>query len=254
MPSTVFITLLTVLLTVLGLAIIIIFGLFFYIKRQKILVAICCIDERVAELHNCVGHLEKTDIVATKDIIGIFRKKDLLCKKFMNLNTNNTNNQYLEVDDYEISQGTRHNITGIADKRNKALEYARNNNYDKLIFIDSDIEVEWYTLLCLLFGTAIADISCVAYPFRWASMIPILGFDNPPSIQPVTYGILPFQTCAFAGMGCTCIDLRSEKIPEKFVNGVFMGFQGEDLGFFLEARKKGAWVLASKWHIVNHKY
>ena len=243
-------------LGIISIIIIIIFGLFFYVTRQKILVAICCIDERVAELRNCVGHLEKTDIVATKDIIGIFRKKDLLCKKFMNLNTNtNTNtNKYLEVDDYEISQGTRHNITGIANKRNKALEYARNNNYDKLIFIDSDIQVEWYTLLCLLIGTAIADISCVAYPIRWASMLPVLGFDNPPSIQPITYGILPFQTCAVAGMGCTCINLHSEKIPEKFVHGVMLGVQGEDIGFFLEARKKGAWVLASKWHIVNHKY
>ena len=243
----------TTLLNVLAISIIIIFGIFFYITRQKILVAVCCIDERVVELRNCVGHLEKTDIVATKDVIGIFRKKDLLCKKYIN-NNNNNNNKYLEVDDYDIFQGVRHNLTGIANKRNVALEYARNNYYDKLIFIDSDIEVEWYTLLYLLIGTAIADISCVAYPIRWASMIPVLGFDNPPSIQPVTYGMVPFQTCAVAGMGCTCIDLRSDKIPERFVNGAMLGVEGEDIGFFLEARKKCAWVIASKWHIVNHKY
>jgi len=216
-----------------------------YIYSQKILVAICCIDEREKELSNCVKHLKKSNILK-KDILGLFRKKDILCKKIVD--------NYLEVNDYELSNNTRHNLSGLANKRNKALEYARNNNYDKLIFIDSDIEVKWHTILYLLLGTMIADISCVAYPIRWASMKPVLGFDNPPSIQPISYGILPFQKCSVAGMGCTCIDIKSSKIPDKFIQGEMLGISGEDIGFFLEARKKQAVVVASKWHIVNHKF
>jgi hypothetical protein len=231
-----------------GFVVALFISLFFYVTTQKILVAVCCIDERVEELRNCMEHLEKTDIFK-KNIIGVFRKKDVLCKQIMQ-----SPDKYIEVSDYGISTGARHNIHGIADKRTKALEYARNNDYDKLIFIDSDIQVEWYTILCLLFGTMVADVSCVAYPMRWASMLPVAGFDTLPHIQIIRRGIVPFQTCAVAGMGCNCIDLRSNKIPEKFTYGEIMGITGEDVGFFLEANRLGASVVVSKWHIVSHKY
>jgi hypothetical protein len=230
---------------------IIFIALFIYIKNQKILVAICCIDERVIELQNCIKHLNTNDVL-TKDIIGLFRKKDIKCKETLK-------NNYLEVDDYELSTTTRHNLTGIINKRNSALDYARNNKYDKLIFIDSDIEVNHFTLLYLLLGTIFADISCVAYPIRWANMLPIIGFDNPLSIQIVNYGLIPFQKCYIAGMGCTCIDIKSKKIPEKFIYGKIVGKDsytvfGEDIGFFIEAKKNNALVVVSKWNIVNHKY
>lgn len=226
-------------------------ALFIYIKKQKILVAICCIDERVVELQNCINCLTTKDILK-KDIIGLFRKKDIKCKETMKHN-------YLEVDDYELSTTTRHNLTGIINKRNAALDYARNNRYDKLIFIDSDIEVNCLTILHLLFGNIFADISCVAYPVRWANMLPIIGFDNPISSQIISYGLFPFQKCYIAGMGCTCIDIKSKKIPDKFIYGKitkddnFIVF-GEDIGFFIEAKKNDAFVVVSKWHIVNHKY
>jgi|Laugrespbdmm15sn_2_1035079.scaffolds.fasta_scaffold03737_4 hypothetical protein len=225
--------------------------LFIYIKQQKILVAICCIDERVLELQNCI-HCLKTKDMFNKDIIGLFRKKDIKCKETLS-------HSYLEVDDYELSTTTRHNLTGLINKRNLALEYARNNNYDKLIFIDSDIEVNNFTLPCLLFGTIFADISCVAYPVRWANMLPVVGFYNPPSIQIINYGLLPFQKCDIAGTGCTCIDINSKKIPDKFIYGEITGpggyaVFGEDIGFFIEAKKNDALVLVSTWNIVNHKY
>jgi len=233
-------------LIIIGLIIILfIIILFSYFYSQKILIAICCIDERKKELDNCIKHLQKANILQN-NIIGLFRKKDVLCKKIIT--------DYLEVDDYELSDNERHNILGIANKRNKALEYARNNNYDKLIFIDSDIEVKWITILYLLFGTMFADISCVAYPIRWANMKPVLGFDNPPSIQSINYGFLPFQKCSVAGMGCTCIDIKSNKIPNKFIHGEILGIKGEDIGFFLEARKKQAFIIVAKWHIVKHKF
>ena len=60
-------------------------------------------------------------------------------------------------------------------------------------------------------------------------------------------------------MGCTCIDIKSKKIPEKFIYGKIVGkdsytVSGEDIGFFIEAKKKNALVVVSKWSIVNHKY
>lgn len=107
----------------------------------------------------------------------------------------------MEVDNYELSTKTCHNLTVLINKRNLALEYPIKNNYDKLIFIDSDIEINHFTILRLLFGTMFADISCVSYPVRWANILAIIGFYNPPSIQIINYGFLSFQKCDIAGMG-----------------------------------------------------
>jgi len=206
---------------------------------MKTLIAICCIDKRVLELQNCLKHLKN------KDVIGVCREKDVYCQKAVNC---------LLVDNYEIANGTRHNIHGIATQRNKALSYARRSKYDRLIFIDSDIQVKWYTIAYLLLGTMFADISCIAYPIRWAAMQPVVGFDNPPSIKVVGFGWMPFEECSVAGMGCTCINVNSKKIPDRFVYGEALGIHGEDIGFFLAAKQNGASVLVAKWSIAEHRY
>ena len=213
----------------------------------KILIAICCIDERVYELHNCIKSLQGP---IKKDIIGIFRNKDTECQKLID---------FISVDDYELSTTTRHNLSGITNKRNAALNYARKNNYDRLIFIDSDIKINWLTIPCLLLGSIFAEISCVVYPTRWANMLPVIGFENPLRMETINYGIIPFKTCYMIPMGCTCINIKSPKIPETFTIAEIPGPDGlnvfgEDVGFCLTAKNNNARIVVSKWNIARHMF
>jgi len=217
--------------------------IYLLIINKKVLIGICCIDERVNELYQTVDALQKENIIYNKDIIRVFRKSDVKCKKVI---------PYLEVPDYDIPKNKRHNIENLVIKRNAILSYAKQNNYDNLIFIDSDIIIEWYTLFYLMIGHIFADIVIAPYNVRWASMTPVLGYDNPPRIELAKTGLLPFYRCHVGGMGCTSILLKSPKIPSSFSQGSILGIEGEDIGFFMEARKNGAVVASTSWHIVNH--
>jgi hypothetical protein len=208
---------------------------------QRVLIVVCCIDERVDELEECLCTISD---VTSRDVLGVFRKSDVKCKA--------VTSRYIEVPDYDTSTTTRHNLTGIASKRTAALDYARANGYDQLIFIDSDIRIDRCTIPYLLIGTLFADISCVPYAIRWADMTPVLGYDNPPRIDRAKTGIMPFYRCTAAGMGCTCISLKSSRIPERFVNGTILGIAGEDIGFFLDAKDRNARVVATSWHVARH--
>ncbi len=216
--------------------------LFKKIKSFKILVSICCIDERSDELEECIK-LIKNDILK-KDIIGIIRKKDLKCKKIFD--------NFIEVDNYETHLYSRHNMKGLVNKRNTALDYAKKNGYDKLIFIDSDIRLSTYTLSYLIFNSLFADISCIPYGIRWSGMEPVLGYDNPPRIELRKTGIKPFYSCTVAGMGCTCITLKPNNNIPYFEYGSILDIEGEDIGFFLKAKENKIKVVASSWHTVSH--
>jgi len=211
------------------------------IISKRVLIVVCCIDERVDELEECLCAIRD---VTSRDVLGVFRKSDVKCKAIVQ--------DYIEVPDYDTSTTTRHNLDGIASKRTAALDYARSNGYDRLIFIDSDIRIDWCTIPYLLIGTLFADIACVPYAIRWADMSPVLGYDNPPRIERAKTGIMPFYRCTAAGMGCTCISLKSSRIPERFVNGTILGISGEDIGFFLDAKDRNARVVATSWHTAMH--
>ena len=106
------------------------------IISKRVLIVVCCIDERVDELEECLCAIRD---VTSRDVLGVFRKGDVKCKAIVQ--------DYIEVPDYDTSTTTRHNLDGIASKRTAALDYARTNGYDRLIFIDSDIRIDWYTYL-----------------------------------------------------------------------------------------------------------
>lgn len=222
-----------------------------YIVRQRIIVCICCIDERVLELIQCLDSIGKEKLI-NFDLLGVFRKKDVLCSNIMGSYGGKT----IHVQDYASPPTTintnRHNYQGLVIKRNAALQYARKNGYTKLIFIDSDISISSMTFLYLLLGTIFVDISCIPYCIRWAGMKPVLGYINPNRISFEKGYILPFHRCYCAGMGCTCINLNSKRIPNEFIYEKILGIQGEDIGFFKHALSLNARVWAANWSIVSH--
>jgi hypothetical protein len=224
-----------------------------FLYQPKTLIAICCLDERILELQQCIQSIYRAlqFYIGKPDIIGIFREKDILCQSFLN--------NYLTVPNYETpidfkSNDTydRHNMNGILAKRNRALHYALTNGYKRLIFIDSDISIKYTSLYYLLFGTLFADISCIPYGIRWANMKPVLGYTNPHRIS-FEPGWLPYHCCQVAGMGCTCIALNSKKIPHQFSYAEILGIRGEDIGFFSQAYLLKARIWATSHHLVDHK-
>jgi hypothetical protein len=216
------------------------------LKGEKVQIAICCIDERANELKGCLQAIRASGGV---DILGVFRKKDLKCKHIIK---QELYCKYIEVEDYDTHRYVRHNMKGIASQRNAALDYAKHHNYDNLIFIDSDIRISRYTLMYLQVGIMFADISCVPYGIRWSNMEPVLGYENPARIERAKSGVWPFYRCTVAGMGCTCISIRSDKIPKTFEYGKILDIEGEDIGFFLQARRMNALVVSTSWHVVHH--
>lgn len=209
-----------------------------------ILVSILCIDERSDELSRCIERLEMDPL--PKHCIGVFRESDVKCQKILP--------NYLTVPDYKITD--RHNMDNMVKKRNLALEYGKKNKYKRLLYIDSDILITpKITLTLLLHGCNYCDICLCPYPIRWdKDTAPILAYANPDgnlSMEPVRKSNDTYQICLGGGMGCTMINLESDKIP-KFVYGIAIGIEGEDIGFFIEAFKLSCRVFATTNHIVEH--
>ena len=142
-----------------------------YIKlnsKEKILISICCIDERVSTLDNCLKHITKAvNNNSQINILGIIRKKDKLCEEIFEKYCA----KILYVDNYTFNTQYRHNIDGIAEKRTKVLQYAKQNKYSILIFVDADIYISHYTLKWLIYGIRLynADIICIPYKIRWVA-------------------------------------------------------------------------------------
>lgn len=237
------------------LLILLIIFVYIYTKlicKEKILISICCIDERVSTLDNCLKcSVKSVDSNSHINILGIIRKKDKLCEElFLKYNA-----KILYVNNYTFNKNNRHNFDGIAEKRTKALKYAKENKYSILIFVDADIYISNYTLKWIIYGIQLlnADIICVPYNIRWANNNdPVLGYIEPVEITKVKYSIFPYHKCAIGGMGCTGINLNSNKIPNKFNIKELLNIKGEDIGFFFDAFLNNAKILTTSWYQVYH--
>ena len=221
-------------------------------KRRKVLISVCCIDERAEELDECLRSIKQS--TRSADILGVVRHTDLKCHSIFT----DYGADIIHVPAYPTPGAERHNFSALEMKRSKALAYAQANMYDVLVFVDSDIRVTSMALILMklaLFWLK-ADIVCIPYPVRWAAGHPVLGYDNPPRIERVFTDkrrLWPFHRCIVGGMGCTAVRLGSPLVPSRFSVKSIMGVRGEDIGFFLDARNNGARVFASSWYAVRHQ-
>lgn len=219
------------------------------IQQTRVLVAVCCIDERLEELKSCTTRVLSTH----KNMIGVVRRSDTQCQRFLRslqiptLCTNNYPSPH--------QNGERYDLSGLAKQRSMALEFSRQEGYAIVIFVDSDIIYTWYAHLFLIVGILYqqGDIVCVPYVLRWTGGKAILAYDHPWRIKEAKWTATPYHRCIAGGMGCTAIKVDSPRTPECFNLGEGLGRVGEDIGFFKDAYQREAVVLGTSWCSVRHQ-
>ena len=228
--------------------------------NDKILISIVTIDRdayAIEQVYDSIKHLLNSEKV---DLLIVCRESDTICiKKWKQLYPN----VIIEtVPHYNIID--RHNQNALVKKRNISRNFALNNDYDYLFFIDSDIIINRDTLYKLVVGCKSpysADICLIPYDVKWLNHSAI-GIVDPKTesgfnIKKVEYSMLEpekYIDCAIGGMGCTLLNRKALTIPFeniKLKNGDKDAF-GEDIGYFVNAYKNGLSVKYLKNHIVKH--
>lgn len=146
------------------------------------------------------------------------------------------------VPDYEIKE--RHNISKIAEKRTLALNYAIENNYSAVWFIDSDI-IPTPGVLQELLKTE-KDVCVAPYKTRWSEEASVGVFDRePPFVKVHNISLRDYavkrKPCVIGGFGCTLVKStafdQSIELGRLYKGGELV--EGEDIGFFMNCRKAG---------------
>ncbi len=223
-----------------------------YIADMNILVAVICIDRDADVAEKLYDALIKNN---AKDILIVTRESDTKIIKFWE------NKSIIKtIPHYEIKN--RHNFEKIAEKRTIAMNYARDNNYDAMWFVDSDVIPLDNTLNKL--SKTNKDICIAPYPVPWAEY-PCVGIesDKPPYIALHEINMIDKLTarkpCIIAGFGCTYVNntafgqkIEYKKITDNDTNLIVFG---EDIGFFLNCQNAGlSCEYLTKWeqpHLYN---
>jgi hypothetical protein len=205
----------------------------------KILNAIITIDRDAYAIDDLYKTIANTDIlivcrISDKETIKKWSKYNVLIKA---------------VPHYDIID--RHNFDMITLKRNIAREYAINNNYDYLFFIDSDILINKNTLEILL--NANCDICIIPYEVKWLGYTAVGIFSDKFEIKKIEYNDnkVTYEDCVIGGFGCTLLNKEAMKIEIKFnalENNKYIIY-GEDIGYFMEAFNKKLNIK----YVTNHK-
>lgn len=157
---------------------------------------------------------------------------------------------------YEIRK--RHNVENICKKRNLALQYAKNCDYDYLFFIDSDIIINTNTLELLLQGCEEykADVCSVPYQVKWlgytATGVLKNGRFDYMKILKDSNNILYLK--GGGGTGCTLIKSTVFHIPFSIAKIKIrsLWITGEDIGFFINIVKNNFLPLYITNHEIRH--
>jgi hypothetical protein len=149
----------------------------------------------------------------------------------------------VEVADYAVSPGLRHNYEGVAAKRARLVAEAVSGAHTHVWFVDSDV-----IITCAIWSHAerLARAGCqvLAVPcgVRWAGGVPLMVLADGKICDIGQIPLPPGDTVRIrvAGMGCTLIATPvAEQTP--FVVGEVRTLEniirGEDIGWFLGAEK-----------------
>lgn len=214
---------------------------------NKILIGILCIDRDHMNISKLYNSLPKQHCDSNIDILVVTRKCDKrTIKKF---------NKYddvkiIQVSNYKIIG--RHNIDAIIKKRGIILKYATDNNYDKLLFVDSDIVLYENILIDMEKLSNESTIVCGIYPIKWA---------NKKAIALCTDGklktfdqITPTDNLLIGGFGCCLIPKQAFniKLECKIFELNSITLYGEDFGWFLNANTQNFVVKPLLTRIIEH--
>lgn len=211
---------------------------------MNIIVGILGIDR---DIHN----LKKLIDLIKYDIVLITREMDL---KVINFIKEFRKIKLIVVPNYEIKE--RHNVENIAMKRQIIINYSRDNNYDYLLFCDSDM---------LLPDNCIEDmieisknnnnsIVCGIYPVVWGNGKAII-FTNKGLKE--YKDINEKDKIIIGGFGCTLINSRFFNIPIK-ISSIKLNdntfLTGEDFGWYIELYNRNIVVKPYLKSIITHNY
>ena len=242
--------------------IIISIALIAFISKPKTLISIVTIDRDaylIPKVYQSIKHLLNKDHI---DLLIVCRTTDI-----------KTQDEWKKIDEnillatinhYDIYK--RHNLIGIRNQRNVAIDVATKHNYDYLFFIDSDIIIQNNTYDILLEGCRkYSDICLVPYMVRWTGYPAVCVSNgnnyNLQKVMSTNDKNIEYLPCLAGGMGCTLIP---RKIFTKINFKILMApiyipdkqqlhkIRGEDIGFFFSSYKKGYKSTYVQNHSVLH--
>ena len=162
-----------------------------------------------------------------------------------------------EVPDYDLRE-QRHQMSKIAQKRNAVIQRARHDGRSGVLFVDSDILVNRDTVSKLM--TACddeQDVCAAAYHPTW-SADPVVAVGTPEEYAlKSTYelGADSGQRCVpmvASGTGCTLFKAGSFDTPFENMEDPRTGIHGDDIGFMINANKKGLRMCVLPAYHVTH--
>ncbi len=150
-------------------------------------------------------------------------------------------------------------IEKIVNGRNYIRDHALKNNYDYLLFLDSDV---------LIHPRALEALLATKYDVVAGIYLNVFHFDNKPVIAPVLFKDIGNGECQLytyegaakqqvleigaAGLGCALISKKVlEAVPFRTFNNSSTG--GEDMAFFVDARAKGFKTVANTFVKCLHR-
>jgi hypothetical protein len=211
-------------------------------KTDKLLIAILCIDRDAKYISKQIARLENI----SADILIVTRDSDIKTISQWS-KVNKVNNVVIKTIPHYVIRD-RHNFDKIVEKRNLAIQYAIDNMYDALLFLDSDVVITSHIFDLLRTGLTYYDICLAPYVIKWLNY-PALGFieNNEFIMKRVCRwyeGLRTYRRCAIGTLGCTMISRRVftnikteyKRLTNKYNKATV---SGEDVGFFINALHEG---------------
>lgn len=162
-----------------------------------------------------------------------------------------------EVPDYDLKR-RRHQMSKIAQKRNAVVQRARDDGRSGVLFVDSDILLNRDTVRKLLAACDDGkDVCAAAYHPTW-SADPVVAVGTPEEYAlKSTYelGADSGQRCVpmvASGTGCTLFKASSFDVQFENMHDERTGIHGEDIGFMINANKKGLRMCVLPSYHVTH--
>lgn len=196
-------------------------------QKKRVLIALptidrdfCFADKFYKSLQNSIPKFSNYKF----DIVTIMREQDTNMNNFWK-----DKSIVKKVKNYDITEN-RHNLEKVSEIFNSIKNYASDQNYDKLIIIESDIMVKYDTISKLLENLSRSDV--VVFPFEtpWTGFPLVINKQN----LAVNSRELSGDQYIF-GHGTGCVSMNKEIIEDEKINfniETYKNTIGQDVGFF----------------------
>ena len=200
-----------------------------YNINKKVLTAIVTIDRDIDLAPSLYIALLNNKV---KDILVVTRDSDTETVNYWQ----NKATVFI-INHYEIN--ARHNMEALAKERQMVMDYAKQNNYDYIWFVDSDVIPIKGTLRELL--KTKKDICISPYRTKWTGYPAVGIYSGGIKLHKVIPTNKKRQSCIIGGFGCTLLYKTTFNIKIEYLKlETEQGWvEGEDIGFFMACYNNG---------------